>query len=93
MADMPDYSAGLFGQAGQANPQTGGLGNIVTTLNNMVRQQGVLIQTINDKWPDWVEVPAVHNSPGVAGQVAYDTGFFYVCISSNLWKRVALVTW
>lgn len=34
--------------------------------------------------------PATSTSIGVAGQVAYDGTYFYVCTSTNTWKRVQL---
>jgi hypothetical protein len=41
----------------------------------------------------WVGVPAAANSAGFIGQMAYDTGFIYVCTAANTWKRVAIATW
>ena len=38
----------------------------------------------------WVAAPVHNTSTGIAGQIAYDSGFFYVCISSNSWARVAI---
>lgn len=38
-------------------------------------------------------VPATAGSTGTAGQTAYATGFFYVCIATNTWERVAIATW
>lgn len=37
--------------------------------------------------------PVSAGSAGVAGQVARDTNFLYVCVAANTWKRVALTTW
>lgn len=37
-------------------------------------------------------VPATALSPGVAGQIAYDAGFIYVCTAANTWVRAALAT-
>lgn len=43
-----------------------------------------------------VAPPATSGSAGVAGQIAFDDDFFYVCIRTNtaiqaaLWKRLAL---
>ncbi len=38
----------------------------------------------------WVPAPAHDNSTGVAGQIAYDSGFFYACVATNSWRRVAI---
>jgi len=37
--------------------------------------------------------PATASSTGTAGQVVYDSGFIYVCVATNTWKRSALTTW
>ncbi len=37
--------------------------------------------------------PSTTTSTGIAGQVAYDSGFVYVCIATNTWRRAALTTW
>lgn len=41
----------------------------------------------------WVSVPSAADSTGTAGQVAYDSDYFYVCVATNTWKRTALSTW
>lgn len=40
-----------------------------------------------------VTPPATATSTGIAGQIAYDSSYFYQCIGTNSWKRVALSTW
>jgi hypothetical protein len=30
------------------------------------------------------------NSPGIAGEIAVDSNYVYVCVSANTWKRAAL---
>ena len=40
-----------------------------------------------------VTPPLTATSPGVAGQVAYDSGFSYRCIATNSWKRSPLTVW
>jgi len=37
--------------------------------------------------------PATASSTGVAGTVLYDSGYIYVCVSANVWKRAELLTW
>jgi hypothetical protein len=36
--------------------------------------------------------PVTSTSTGVAGNIAYDSTYFYVCVSTNTWKRVLLST-
>lgn len=41
----------------------------------------------------WVAAPATAASTGTAGQMAYESGFFYICVATNTWQRVAIATW
>ncbi len=41
----------------------------------------------------YVTVPAATNSTGLVGELATDTNFLYVCISSNTWRRIAWGAW
>ena len=38
-------------------------------------------------------VPASAGASGTVGQIAYDTGYIYICTATNTWKRVAIATW
>ena len=40
----------------------------------------------------WVSPPATKSSTGIAGQVAKDTNYFYVCTATDTWKRSILAT-
>lgn len=40
-----------------------------------------------------VNVPPNSRASGVAGQVAYDNEYMYICAAANTWKRAALETW
>ena len=37
--------------------------------------------------------PTTATDPGVAGQVAWDTDYVYICVADNVWKRASLATW
>lgn len=37
--------------------------------------------------------PVTASSNGLAGTIAFDSGFFYVCVANNTWKRTNLSTW
>jgi len=39
------------------------------------------------------QTPASASAAGVAGTIAWDSGFIYVCVATNTWKRVAISTW
>lgn len=40
-----------------------------------------------------VGVPASASAAGRAGQIAYDSGYVYVCTATDTWKRAALSAW
>lgn len=44
-------------------------------------------------FPSVVAAPAASTDACTTGQVASDTGFWYVCIATNTWKRSVLITW
>lgn len=37
--------------------------------------------------------PANAGADGIAGQMYWDSGYIYVCVATNTWKRTALSTW
>lgn len=39
------------------------------------------------------KTPASAAASGNQGDIAWDTGFIYVCTATNTWKRVAIATW
>ena len=68
------------------------LDDLLSAMQNGVKAMNAMTQAINDKFPDWVDVPATASSTGTAGQVAYAPGFIYICVSTNTWQRVAIAT-
>lgn len=40
-----------------------------------------------------VDVPATATSTGIAGQWAADTGYLYVCVAANTWRRTSIAAW
>jgi hypothetical protein len=36
--------------------------------------------------------PAASNEAGYVGEHKWDTGYLYICVATNTWKRVALAT-
>jgi hypothetical protein len=37
--------------------------------------------------------PASAGATGTAGEIRWDSGFIYICVAANTWKRVAIATW
>lgn len=52
--------------------------NALSTANLIVRSSG--------------SIPANSSSSGVQGQIVWDSGHIYVCVSNNSWLRAALTT-
>ena len=42
---------------------------------------------------DPANAPASAGAAGVTGSIVTDTNYIYVCIATNMWKRVAIATW
>ena len=37
--------------------------------------------------------PSSATDTGIAGQIAWDDGFVYICVAANSWKRAAIAAW
>lgn len=55
--------------------------------SGIVKANGVPVAT------QVVTPPATAISTGIAGQIAYDSNYFYQCVATNTWKRSALSSW
>jgi hypothetical protein len=56
-------------------------------------QEGFYVGANNDKVVTQVSPPPTSTSTGKAGQVAYDSNYFYVCYANNTWTRYAKSAW
>ena len=43
--------------------------------------------------PQWVDPPASASAAGTPGQMAYESGYLYICIAIDTWQRAAVATW
>ena len=43
--------------------------------------------------PNWGSTPASAAATGVAGTIAWDANYIYVCSATDTWLRVAIATW
>lgn len=68
-----------------------GLGNVDNT-SDANKPVSTAQQTALDAKITRVAAPATSTSTGTAGQMAYDSGFIYVCTATNTWVRAALTT-
>ena len=62
--------------------------NIVTTVSEtgFTVNKGAFVVAANS-------APAANNSTGVAGTIAWDSDYIYVCVATDTWKRANLSTW
>lgn len=63
-----------------------------STQQQAVVYLGLIYQALLGGFSNFVPPPATAASNGTAGQVAMDSGFIYVCVATNTWKRVAIST-
>ena len=40
-----------------------------------------------------VTIPSTATSTGTLGQIAYNTTHLYLCVATNTWRRLELVSW
>jgi hypothetical protein len=77
--------------APKTTPIGGSLQDLVTVQGNGVRYLGQLIGALKTSFPgQFAPVPANATATGTPNQVAYDASFFYICVATNTWKRVAI---
>lgn len=101
---MKNASGSMQVSVSNAGWKTSGSGTI--TLNGT--GDSCILQYIQGKWyvignnsctietvtpTETVSPPVTASSSGIAGQIAYDTAYVYVCIATNTWKRAAIATW
>jgi len=66
--------------------------NVLTDLGST--QTGTSSPTFNSNTANlWVSPPTSATSNGIAGQIAYDSSYIYICVSNNVWARAELATW
>jgi len=68
------------------------IGSRVDTINDTQVTYNFTVASIAGTIAD-VAAPASATSTGIAGQIATDANYIYVCIATNTWKRVAIASW
>jgi len=67
------------------------LDDVVSVQQQGVQNLGLILQALlAQRTLNLSPVPATSTSNGTAGQVAADASFLYLCISTNVWRRVAV---
>ncbi len=70
-----------------------GLSNVDNTSDASKPVSTAQQTALDGKLGTWVTAPATTASTGAPGQLAYDSSWLYVCVSTNTWVRTALATW
>jgi hypothetical protein len=68
------------------------LDTINSTQGQGVQYLGLIYQALKNGIVNWQPAPATSTSAGKPGMVAYDSSFIYICVSANVWRRVATST-
>ena len=81
--------------AGQDNDTKGFRDNFTSIKNNFstAAKEITAIQTTLASTPLVVPPPVSSSSAGTAGQIAYDSSHFYVCIATNTWVKFSNTSW
>lgn len=58
-------------------------------LHNQLQYIYKALRILADRTYPKAETPATASSPGIAGSLAYDTSYLYICVSTNTWRRIA----
>ena len=69
--------------------QSVGLGSNTTVIGNSSTTQAKIFGQVAVGG----NTPASATAAGVAGTITWDANYIYVCIATNTWKRMALLTW
>jgi hypothetical protein len=78
-----DTDAALF--RADASTDRIGIGTATPAVKFDVNSDSIRVRT--------AKTPASAADTGVAGQIAWDANFIYICTATNTWKRVAIATW
>jgi hypothetical protein len=91
---------------GRIIPRRGASANLDTTVTKNQLVTGEILTTTDTKQMYLFDgtnlIPVVRargTSPssasdtGIAGEIAYDADYIYICVGTDEWKRVAIATW
>lgn len=67
--------------------------NILSGQSYKINGTALAVGDITGARKAFVAAPAAANSTGAAGDEAYDADYYYVCVATDTWKRIALATW
>jgi hypothetical protein len=86
-ANKPVSTAQAAALAAKADFPAGGVNG------QLLSRNGTTTAWLTPTFTASAAAPATATAAGTPGQVAYDSGFVYVCVAANSWRRSALTAW
>lgn len=77
----------------RTNLSLGALAELNTVATAQIDDANVTNAKLATDAPRYAGVPASATAAGTAGELAYASGFLYVCVAANTWQRVAIAAW
>lgn len=104
---IANEGADTYNVVASRNAADSGYLPLVVRATNLSVDGGLVATTIGASSPDAgtfttltsttliaaTHTPSSASDTGVAGTIAWDSSFVYVCVATNTWKRVAIATW
>lgn len=87
----PDADALIFKRSGTEQLRIDSSGNLL--IGTSTTGASKLVVADSSIQINTAKTPATASDTGTTGQIAWDSTYFYVCIASNTWHRVAHATW
>ena len=76
-----------------ASPTTSGQAEWIRKAGTAINLLVSLVNALETNKLQWAAAPSAADDPGEPGQIAYESGYFYLCVGTDEWQRVALATW
>ena len=79
-------NSGIYGSGNYTGVASNGVSRILVGPDSVVVEGSGVVIAVS-------QTPASSSSPGRAGTIAWDSNYFYICTSTNTWKRSDINIW
>lgn len=79
-------NSGIYGSGNYTGVASNGISQILVGPDSVVVEGSGVVIAVS-------QTPASSSSPGRAGTIAWDSNYFYICTSTNTWKRSDINIW
>jgi hypothetical protein len=93
VAGYGDVAIGQSADLGASTNNAVQLGTGTNSTNNTLQYMNVKLADTSGYLYTLVATPATAAAACTPGQIAVDAGFFYNCVATNSWRRVATAAW